>query len=54
VNPAATAEATGQAAKTLVIGGDVIYNETITTGPAGQVQIPSSIARRSPSAPTRR
>jgi hypothetical protein len=39
VNPAATAEAAGQAAKTLVVGGDVIYNETITTGPAGQVQI---------------
>jgi hypothetical protein len=39
VNPAASAEATGEAAKTIAVGGDVIYNETITTGSAGQVQI---------------
>src|SRR5438552_632554 len=39
VNPAVSAEGTGQPTHALLVGGDVIYNETISTGPVGQLQI---------------
>src|SRR5579872_6345527 len=39
VNPEATGTTPGAAARRLVIGQDVIYNEHITTGPSGQTQL---------------
>ncbi len=39
VNPQATGTPPGGATRQLVIGQEVVYNERVTTGPAGQTQL---------------